>query len=507
VIVFFSQRAIYLNGYHFSGGGLTVDGRPADSGRLLGELAVYDLATAGLFVLYVWVVILASRGHILAGRQVRCALGIPALFFVGFLFTRPFLSKDVYSYLGHGTLAADGISPYQHPTSELLGSAHAPTLLAGGWVPIDLKSPYGPLWTYLEKTVAQLTSNVTVAVLLLKVVVVGAALGSAALIWLILGRVRPADQLAGTLIFLWNPMIIVEFAGEGHNDALMIFCALGALALLCARRVTGSIVATSLGALTKYLPAMLLPAQAVYLWRNNGNHRRLFLPAALGAMIGAAVGLLVFSAVGGGGSMLDGVRKQGTAGLTASTPGVLYRLFEHSVLRAHAYQLSTAVASGVVIIGALVLSARVHTMPDMFRGCAQIALLFALMGTAIYWPWYATLPVALMALTPRAGLAWMAVLLSLFSRLMAPNSDIVVNGFHGLPDKLTNPFLVGILAPLVAWTALWLVQRRRLPADRPLAQLDVAGKGADRQAFAESRERLGGGLSAAMRPHEEPDPV
>src|ERR671934_246259 len=56
-----------------------------------------------------------------------------------------------------------------------------------------------------------------------RLVVVAASLGSALLIWKILGDVRPGHQFVGTLAYLWNPLIVVEVATEGHNDSLVVF--------------------------------------------------------------------------------------------------------------------------------------------------------------------------------------------------------------------------------------------------------------------------------------------
>ena len=39
-------------------------------------------------------------------------------------------------------------------------------------------------------------------------------LGSIWLVWRILGRVTPDRQLLGTVLFAWNPVIIVELSGE-----------------------------------------------------------------------------------------------------------------------------------------------------------------------------------------------------------------------------------------------------------------------------------------------------
>ena len=38
----------------------------------------------------------------------------------------------------------------------------------------------------------------------------------------ILQRVAPKRALAGTLLFAWNPLILLEGVANGHNDLLML---------------------------------------------------------------------------------------------------------------------------------------------------------------------------------------------------------------------------------------------------------------------------------------------
>src|SRR6185437_4874217 len=120
-----------------------------------------------------------------------------------------------------------------------------------------------------------------------------ASLGSAGFVWVILGQARPRSQMLGTLLYLWNPMIIVEFASEGHNDSLMIFLVLAALALAIHARPAASVMALILGVLTKYLPLILLPAQVIYLWRTRQRRPPKILPFTLLVTGGLALMALI----------------------------------------------------------------------------------------------------------------------------------------------------------------------------------------------------------------------
>lgn len=113
----------------------------------------------------------------------------------------------------------------------------------------------------------------------------------------ILGRVRPADQLLGTLLYLWNPVVVVELAAEGHNDALMIVFVLLALLLAIRARPGASLVALILGALAKFIPLILVPAQMMYVWRTRHSLPRLALQLAASLFGGVIVAVLMFRPV------------------------------------------------------------------------------------------------------------------------------------------------------------------------------------------------------------------
>jgi len=42
------------------------------------------------------------------------------------------------------------------------------------------------------------------------------------LIWVILGKLAPARRLLGTFLYAWNPLALIELAGNGHNDGMLI---------------------------------------------------------------------------------------------------------------------------------------------------------------------------------------------------------------------------------------------------------------------------------------------
>ena len=69
---------------------------------------------------------------------------------------------------------------------------------------------------------------------------------------------REVDRDFRLAIYAWNPLVIVEFAGSGHNDVLALLGIVGGLALVKNWPPLAS-VPVALGAMAKAFPAVLLP--------------------------------------------------------------------------------------------------------------------------------------------------------------------------------------------------------------------------------------------------------
>ena len=100
--------------------------------------------------------------------------------------------------------------------------------LAAEWA--DVPSPYGPVWQVLSLGAYYLGGGDFLRhVFALKLIMIGAYLGSATLIYLILKQRQPRWAVAGTIAFAWNPLVLLAVAQNGHNDIVMIFFLLAAV--------------------------------------------------------------------------------------------------------------------------------------------------------------------------------------------------------------------------------------------------------------------------------------
>ncbi len=457
LVVYVSQLAIFRNGLNKEVAGIPLRGDPADGARLLLQGVGYYGATLLLFILYAWILILCRRGLLRDGRTRALAILFPVLFNAGLLFGHPYQSIDALTYVAHGYMGTlPGVNPYTTTAAAVRVTDFARELAPFGWLPVHGLTPYGPLWTHLEVAVMRVAGDVPTALVLIKTVVVAASLGSAALIWRILGRVRPEDQLFGTLVYLWNPMIVVEFAAEGHNDSLMILCLLASLALTVAARPALSVVASVSGVLVKYLPLVFMPAQVVYLWHARRNRSRLAAGLLLGILIGAGLAAVLYWPYWVGLGTFQGVRLQGQPLVSPTPSGWLYWYILHAYPPEEAGPLTLRVLAGVFVAFVLILSWRARDAAGLFRACASIALVYVLVVSTQYWPWYASLPLALVALVPRGVFLPTALVLTLCSRLVAPTSTLFTNGFLGADASFDLKMSVGVTVPLAVLLVLCL---------------------------------------------------
>ena len=249
-------------------------------------------SVAAISVVYLlilrWIRIRPPKAQPRLGLLIGLALmaGVPLLLLPNLL------SADVYSNIAFGRIpVVHGGNPFVDPPSSFSNDPYYSLI---GWK--GVASVYGPGWIYpailLTTLVNSLRPNVITYVLAYKVLALALHLVNGWLIWIILRRWQPEGPTAlpgrparafGTALYLLNPLALIEFAGNAHNDVLMItFILLGILAHLHGHWYW-TIAAFSLAMLTKWIALPLLPLYGLaLLWETPSWQLRLW--RALGSL-------------------------------------------------------------------------------------------------------------------------------------------------------------------------------------------------------------------------------
>jgi alpha-1,6-mannosyltransferase len=429
------------------------------------QAAVYVVVTIALFAAYGTVLSMSRRGELESRRIRMWAIAVPCAANVLLMPWAPSISQDMLSYMAHGFLGVlPGDNPFTQPAVAVRQTILGPALAAWGWHTDAGITPYGVVWTQIEVTIMKLCgTNIAAALILLKAVVVAASLGTAYMIWSFLGHVRPAAQLTGTLAYLWNPLIVVEFAGEGHNDSVMVFFVVAALAACVARRPVLSMVSQLLAVLSKYVPILFAPAQLIYLWRTRRGALRLGAEVLAAASATAMIAAALYAALWAGAHTFDGLLQRGLPISSASPFGAINWIVRRSPLAPEASAITLGLVTMPVLVFVAWASLRVTDSASLARSFAWTSLAFVLVASPDFWPWYACLPVALIAVAESERLFWLAMLMSFTARLCAPLD--LMREHELLSMQLAKGTLTGLgtTLPLIA-LLIWIYRQRRRSA-------------------------------------------
>jgi len=166
---------------------------------------------------------------------------------------RPALSDDVYRYIWDGRVLLAGINPYRYPPA----APELQSLRDVLWPLInhpDLPTIYPPLCMVFFAAAAWIAP----AVLAWKLVTVSLDLVAGYIFMEALAvRGKPRAWVA---MYLWHPLVIFEFAGNGHVDALGILFLAFALWTWAKGKPLATGIALGLGGMVKFLPWIALPS-------------------------------------------------------------------------------------------------------------------------------------------------------------------------------------------------------------------------------------------------------
>ncbi len=141
----------------------------------------------------------------------------------------PSLSTDLYRYRWDGHIQAAGWNPYavrpDDPRLTALRDAHWAEMPAP-----DMPTIYPPVAELVFHLAWRLTWNLPSAVAAFKAPMILADISILAMLaWWFR---RTGEKNFRLAVYAWNPLVVVEFAGSGHNDALVLAFVLAALLII-----------------------------------------------------------------------------------------------------------------------------------------------------------------------------------------------------------------------------------------------------------------------------------
>lgn len=184
------------------------------------------------------------------------------LFRVALLPVAPLLSDDVFRYLWDGFLQWEGINPYAHrPAADVLRDYHDTVLFREMNSP-EFYSVYPPLsQVFFALAAFFYASGFEVAYAVLKTSFLAVEMAG---VWA-LGQMLSAQA---TALYAWNPLVLIEVAGQAHTEAVMVGLLLLALWAVQQRWLrTASVLIAGAGLVKLYPFIFLLILYARYGWK------------------------------------------------------------------------------------------------------------------------------------------------------------------------------------------------------------------------------------------------
>lgn len=240
-------------------------------------------------------------------------LGFGLIFGFTLVWLYPITANDLFRYVLRGRVwAVYGESPMLSPPNDF---PNDPFIAFAGefgqWV-----SGYGPLWEIIVQVPLRLfgaTDMVPGSISLKLVVLLFYGMCAALIGWFAKPRVTLFFTFASTsspalgstsasalalLFFAWNPLILIQGPGNGHND--MVFMALMVLGLVLWQRKLwwAATLALTLATLAKITGLLLLPLFAIVLLKSESSWRRRFLKAVGAGIIVLVTAFIVYRALG-----------------------------------------------------------------------------------------------------------------------------------------------------------------------------------------------------------------
>lgn len=437
------------------------------------NIARYVMALVGVFALYSAVAFLTWRGKLRVPEWLVWTF--PVVFSTTLVLAQPAMARDLYHYIMEGRIlwhyGGNPLVdvPYQYPSDPFL-----PVL--DRWQ-LHYATPYGPIWLLLTWLPQTLVGNHPEELLIAyKVLSLVFLFGTAYVVRMIVREVHPGHERLGVILLLWNPMILISVALNGHNDSVMMFFALLAVYFAIKRRWSLAMPLLMLSVLTKYVTVLLLPVFLVYALSHGRKERK---DVAIGTLVAGVIAFAFMAPFWEGFNTFGAYRDSQSSWFINSMPELMTRTLDGAFGRSTARIIARGISLAMFApLYGLVLW-RLRKGAGFLLSSYQVMFVYLLVGSTLIYPWYATwiLPLGILVMGPWA---MTAVLLS-FTICSTDVIQHVVRDLGLLQRRMGLEALVAVIVvvlPPMLFAAHIVLERvplrwpRSLPRPQPLAAPD-----------------------------------
>ncbi|WP_435821074.1 polyprenol phosphomannose-dependent alpha 1,6 mannosyltransferase MptB [Micromonospora musae] len=397
------------------------------------------------------------------------------------LVTAPLGSRDVYSYACQGWAYAHGVDPYVTGVAE----AGCPWVESVAPIWRDTPAPYGPVFVLLAALAVALGGGLTGTIVLLRLF----ALAGVLLVALCLpGLARAAGVPARQAVWLLLacPLVGVQLLAGAHNDAVMLGLLLPGLLVLLRRpgRPAALLFAGALLGLAvavKVTAVVVLPFAALAAVPGRLTVRALLRDGGwlAGGALAAMAGCSLLSGLGLG--WVGGLSRSGDSEQWTSLPTAVGFVVDYVGALAGREPDAVPVvrAVGVLLLAGVLLllwwrvwtalrrsegvrqreAQPVAARPRVALYAAGLALAATVVLAPVFHPWYATWPLALLAVAATRT-TWFVLPSAVVAFLTLPDGT-------NLARFTKAPGAIAMTALTLALLTLSLTHPRPRPLTRP----------------------------------------
>ena len=376
-------------------------------------IATYLWVFFPLFGLYGLAVVSVFWKRPSSSSCLRLIVGFAVVFRLIVLFSPLVLSSDLYRYVWDGRVQRAGVNPYRYPPEAETLAALRDTAIYPQIIRPVLPTIYPPaaqmLFALMTTIAPDSIRGMKAFMVLFDLITIGVLIR--------LLKINGSDP-ERVVLYAWSPLVVFEFAGSGHVDALMLpFLLLALQARLTARPGLAGVL-LGLATLIKLYPAVLFPA--LY------SRRERRFPLGFGAAL--VLGYLPY--VAGAGARVLGYLPGYFGPWEDFNGGLRYFLIlALSPLTASARDIALGLCAILLLLVALFVIRR-DVIDHYIQRASYMISAYLLLVPTTFHPWYVIWLLPCLCFYPSWGWLYLSGAISLSYLAYLQSYPIVPIGIH-----------------------------------------------------------------------------